>query len=202
MTSTDEHVDFVNLSSGHVLDARAHQSASSLFFRWLLCCVALVTMPNFVEGDYWSGKELARAAALFRDSPESLQGIFKLQPKEARRARWHKSCDSSPCISTLMMPCMAPCVCWLCRTHKAIMDETLVVVTDRTLYRDVNGQAKVMQNQARVAAKLDGTLCEGLSEPPTGGYSGRLPLDRVMTITSSAEPHKVVRLDGEKKDKE
>ena len=152
-------------------------------------------MPNFVEGDHWSKNELARAAALFRGSSESLLGIFKLEPAEAQRARWRKCCESWACGS-LMMPCMAPCICWLFHEHKAVMAETLVVVTDRTLYRDVNGPAPVMQHQAQLSSRLDGTLCEGLSEPPTGGYSGRLPLDRVQSMVSSVDPQTVVRLDG------
>ena len=82
----------------------------------------------------------------------------------------------------------------------AVMNGTMVVVTERTLYRDINippgTGTEILSNQlAATAERFDNTRCEGCIEAPTGAYSGKLPLDRLQTIVSSADPTNVIRLD-------
>lgn len=157
-------------------------------------------MPQFIEGELWGTTELARAAALFRGSEETLLGIFKLSPEVGTSVRMHQCCAwrAGPCV---VCPCfVAPYANWVSVRQRAVMDGTMVVVTDRTLYRDVNvppetGTELLSKQLTSASARFEDTRCDGCVDPPTGAYSGKLPLDRLQTVVSSADPRNVIHLD-------
>lgn len=81
--------------------------------------------------------------------------------------------------------------------QRDVMDGTMVVITDRTLYRDVDltGIEDVGAKLEKLSERFDNTRCEGCTEPPTGAYSGKLPIERVQSLVTSADPTNVVRID-------
>lgn len=154
---------------------------------------------SIIEGD-WSEFDLTRAGLLFRGTGESLFGIFKLSPARGRQLRLQEACAWRSIPSVLVPCCAVPVAWWVCSQQEEIMDATMTVITDRTLYRDVNMSntpGTATQRLDRYGRCFDRTPFDGCLATPTGDYSGKLPLDRLQAVVSSVEPNKVIRLDGE-----
>ena len=142
---------------------------------------------GFIAGAQYTEADLKRASSLSagKSPAETLLAIYRVSPSMQRSVVLR---HGAWCCCGSLTP-MAPLAWWLtCFEYKSGLQNTLMVVTDRTVYRHIDERASLCLSQA-----LKGT-CATAVGAPTGSGSGKLPLARIESVGRS--PMKLLMLDG------
>ena len=144
---------------------------------------------GFIAGAHYTERDLRRATTLVsgKSPAETLLAIYRVSPSMQRNVALRHGAWC--CCATLLAPPVAPLAWWLtCFEYKSGLQGTLMVVTDRTVYRHIDDHTSLSLSRA-----MKGT-CGTVIGVPTGSRSGKLPLARIESIGRS--PKHLFLLDG------